>query len=250
MPRSLAIVIQARVGSQRLPAKALRTIEGKPMIGWVIERTAQSKRCPRVICALPDSYADDDLARVCTTFGAEVHRGSEHDVLGRYVDCCDRFELTDVVRITGDCPLIDPVLIDGLVDVHTQDGSDLTWNPVEQPGAFPRGMDVEVIRATALRFAVARASTSAHREHVTLYCYERPDELRIRTVWPTRSEARPEFRLCVDHENDLALVQSLIQALDGRNDFTLAQLIAVLDEHPEIAAINERFKNALHRAGC
>ena len=84
----------------------------------------------------------------------------KHDVLARYLDCCERFELTDVVRITGDCPLIDPAVIDRLIRAHTGGDWDLTWNPVEEPGAFPRGMDVEVVRVRALRAASMRATRS------------------------------------------------------------------------------------------
>ena len=249
MVKTVAIIIQARVGSRRLPAKVLRLIEGKPLIRWVIERALQSSLASRVICALPEDSSNDKLARVCASFGAEVHRGPEDDVLTRYVECCNRFALTDVVRITGDCPLIDPALIDRLIDAHGGGDWDLTWNPVEEPDAFPRGMDVEVIRASALCAAAERASTIAHREHVTLYCYDHPAAFRIQTVMPGPGEARPELRLCVDHEDDAALVQAVIGHFGGRNDFTFEQVVAFLDEHPEVARINERHKRVFDRSG-
>jgi spore coat polysaccharide biosynthesis protein SpsF len=241
--------VQARVGSERLPAKVMRPLEGKPLIGWVVERAKQAALASRVICALPETASNDGLARFCASLGAAVHRGPEHDVLARYLDCCERFALTDVVRITGDCPLIDPAVIDRLIRAHTGGDWDLTWNPVEEPGAFPRGMDVEVVRAGALRAAAIGAATAAHREHVTLYCYDHPAEFRIQQVLPRPGEARPELRLCVDHEDDARVVQSVIRQFRGRNDFTLAQIVAFLDARPEIAHANDRHKKTLDCAG-
>jgi len=247
--RNLAIVVQARMGSQRLPAKVLRIIEGKPLIGWVIERALQAAFASRVICALPETSPNDVLARVCGSLGVAIHRGPEHDVLTRYLDCCERFALTDVVRITGDCPLIDPAVIDRLIQAHVGGDWDLTWNPVEEPGAFPRGMDVEVVRVSALRAASERAVQNAHREHVTLYCYDHPTEFRIQAVMPRPGESRPELRLCVDHEDDAELVGAVIRHFGRRNTFTFAQLVAFLDEHPEVARINDRRKKTLDCPG-
>jgi spore coat polysaccharide biosynthesis protein SpsF (cytidylyltransferase family) len=248
-PRNLAIVIQARVGSQRLPAKVLFAIGGKPLIGWVIARTQQATRAPRTICALPDTAPNGALADVCARFGAEVYRGSEHDVLSRYLDCSDHYGLTDVVRITGDCPLIDPAVIDRLIDAHLEGDWDLTWNPVDEPGAFPRGMDVEVVRVSALRAAAARSPAGPYREHVTLYLVDHPAEFRIQCVMPRPGEARHELRLCVDHEADAELVCSVICQMGGRVDFTLSEIIAFLDASPEVARLNDRYKQTLDHPG-
>jgi spore coat polysaccharide biosynthesis protein SpsF len=215
----------------------------------VIDRVARSALGRQVICALPRDRSNDELAVVCAEFGADVHRGPEDDVLARYVECCDRFALSDIVRITGDCPLIDPALIDRLVEAHLVGDWDLTWNPVDEPSAFPRGMDVEVIRASALRAAAARASNTADREHVTLYCYEHTAEFRIQALMPGSAEARPEFRLCVDHEEDAVLVEAVLDHFGGHHAFTLEQIVNLLDDHPEIARINARHSTAFDCAG-
>jgi len=196
-----------------------------------------------MVCAIPDTRADDELAEICANFGATVVRGSEHDVLGRYIDACNQVGATDIVRITGDCPLIDPVVIDRHINKHVESDSDLTYNVVDRRGGFPRGMDVEVIKAVALRITAKRAVAQPHREHVTLYCYENPNEFALSLVHPQPGEARADLRLCVDQEADFTLVQEVVRGFGHRDDFTLCEIIEFLDCHPEIAKLNDAHKD-------
>ncbi len=240
--RRVAIVIQARMGSQRLPGKVLRPLGGRPLIAWCIARATRARLASEVVCALPDTRADDELAEACAFAGASVVRGSELDVLARYVNACDQARATDVVRITGDCPLIDPRVIDRHIERHIELDSDLTYNVVDEPAAFPRGMDVEVVKAAALRIAAASAVAQPHREHVTPYVYENPARFALARVDPLPGEARGDLRLCVDREADLMLVREVVAGFPDRDDFTLSEIIAFLDRHPEIVQWNDALK--------
>lgn len=242
MSRRTGIVIQARVGSSRLPSKVLYDVEGLSVIGWVIARTQRVSRKDALVCAIPDTSANDALAVACEGFGVPVVRGPEHDVLARYRMCCDQYHLTDVVRITSDCPLIDPAIVDRAIHAHESGNYDLSANRVEEAGAFPRGMDVEVVRVSALRAIDALQLEPRYREHVTNYFYEHPDKFPLHYIDPEPFEARPSVRLCIDHREDLEVVRQVVRHFANRRDFSLAEIIRFLDAHPTIAALNDAHK--------
>ena len=243
MDRRLGIVIQARVESTRLPGKALLRAGGRTLVEWVVRRAQQATVPTRVICALPDTPANDTLHQLCADLGTAVVRGSENDVLSRFLLACETHALTDAVRITGDCPLIDPGLIDRISAHHLACQADLTANRVDEPGAFPRGMDVEVARVDLLREVAREPIPAHHREHVTLHLYENPSKYAIHLIAPAAAECRPELRLCVDQAEDLELVRAIVDHFGDRSDFSLLEIIAFLDASPTVAHLNDRFKS-------
>ena len=240
--RRVGIVVQARIGSTRLPGKVLKEVEGRPLITRVFERLKWVRQASLIVCAIPETPENIPLRELCMKFEIEVLAGPEEDVLKRYVMAADRLGLTDVVRITADCPLIDPCLVDEFVEKHLSGKWDLTANLTGVGGAFPRGMDVEVVTASTLRRINSGSLARRFREHVTLHIYENPSEFKIHIIPPLREQARPDLRLCVDEVPDLEVVRAVYRNFLPRTQFGLDDIIGFLDNHPEIATLNRHVR--------
>jgi len=169
-------VVQARTGSTRLPGKVLQPITGRPMLGFMLDRLA-TLAVDDLVVATSDLDRDDPIAEIARAVGVEVVRGSESDVLARFGTSLDRFPADHVVRLTADCPLSDPRLIEAVVATHLRRGADYTSNVL--PRTFPKGLDVEVVTAAALRAAIDEARATDEREHVTPFVYRRPERFRL-----------------------------------------------------------------------
>jgi spore coat polysaccharide biosynthesis protein SpsF len=226
---STAIVVQARMGSTRLPGKVLKDIAGRPMLSYQMERLRRVKRAERIVVATTDQPADDAVERFCQKEKIACVRGSEHDVLARYHLAIERFPADVVVRITADCPLIDPAIVDEAIAAYEPD---YVSNMLEK--TYPYGMAVEVFSAQALREAHREAKDPAEREHVTPFIWRRPQRYRLKslTIAPNLSH----HRWTVDTPEDFELVSRLLKTL--KPHFTLQDVLAVLDEHPDWCAIN------------
>ena len=171
--RTVAI-IQARMTSTRLPGKVLKEICGKPMLARQIERVARARLVDLVAVATSEDASDDPIAALCAEFGVPSYRGSLADVLGRFQGAAERLGPADhIVRLTGDCPLSDPSIVDACVAVHIANGADYTANGVER--TYPDGLDVEVMTSSVLARAAREAKDPFQREHVTPYIYRNPE---------------------------------------------------------------------------
>lgn len=226
---STAIVVQARMGSTRLPGKVLKDIAGRPMLFYQMERLRRVKRAERIVVATTDQPADDAVERFCQKEKIACVRGSEHDVLARYHLAIERFPADVVVRITADCPLIDPAIVDEAIAAYEPD---YVSNMLET--TYPYGMAVEVFSAQALREAHREAKDPAEREHVTPFIYRHPERYRLRSL--TMAPNLSHHRWTVDTPEDFELVSRLLKTL--KPHFTLQDVLAVLDEHPDWCAIN------------
>ncbi len=226
---STAIVVQARMGSTRLPGKVLKDIAGRPMLSYQMERLRRVKRAERIVVATTDQPADDAVERFCQKEKIACVRGSEHDVLARYHLAIERFPADVVVRITADCPLIDPAIVDEAIAAYEPD---YVSNMLET--TYPYGMAVEVFSAQALREAHREAKDPAEREHVTPFIYRHPERYRLRSL--TMAPNLSHHRWTVDTPEDFELVSRLLKTL--KPHFTLQDVLAVLDEHPDWCAIN------------
>lgn len=226
---STAIVVQARMGSTRLPGKVLQDIAGRPMLSYQMERLRRVKRAERIVVATTDQPADDAVERFCQKEKIACVRGSEHDVLARYHLAIERFPADVVVRITADCPLIDPAIVDEAIAAYEPD---YVSNMLET--TYPYGMAVEVFSAQALREAHREAKDPAEREHVTPFIYRHPERYRLRSL--TMAPNLSHHRWTVDTPEDFELVSRLLKTL--KPHFTLQDVLAVLDEHPDWCAIN------------
>jgi len=235
-----AIIIQARTGSSRLPKKVLKKIFTQPMLYYVIRRCQQSKKCNDVIVATTTKKRDAPIVKIATSLTAKSYRGEENDTLKRYFDTATSFNVDPVVRITGDCPLIDPVIIDELLDVYRIDNDlDYLTNNVSNTG-YPRGFDCEVISLQALKkaFEETEPEEKYYREHVTSYIANHPDIFNNKVIEPPNALKRPDLRLCVDEIEDFQLIQKIYSFFYPREFFSLSEIIAYLDKYPEIARLN------------
>ena len=233
------IIVQARMTSTRLPGKVLLPLAGEPMLTRLVERLRRVQRADGIVIATTTNATDDPIAALCSQLGVPCHRGSEHDVLSRYADAARLHGADVVVRITSDCPLIDPSLIDQVIAVHEEGDSDYVSNML--PPTWPYGMAVEVFSAAALAQAHAEATQAAEREHVTPFIYWHPERYRLRNV------ASPvdlsQHRWTVDTPEDYALVGRLFDHLMPTHPhFTQADVLALLDQHPDWIAINQHIQ--------
>ena len=230
------IIVQARMSSTRLPGKVLLPLAGEPMLTRLIERLRRVQRADGIVVATTTNASDDPIAALCAQLGVPCHRGSEHDVLSRSADAARLHGADVVVRITSDCPLIDPALIDQVIAVYEEGESDYVSNML--PPTWPYGMAVEVFSAAALAQAHAEATQAAEREHVTPFIYWHPERYRLRNV------ASPvdlsQHRWTVDTPEDYALVSRLFHHLMPTHPhFTQADVLALLEQHPDWIALNQ-----------
>jgi spore coat polysaccharide biosynthesis protein SpsF len=233
MPRTVAIV-QARVGSTRLRGKVLLPLLGEPMLTRVMRRVGRAGTLDEVVLATTTLPEDDALVELARAEGWPVERGSVTDLLARYLGAARSREADVVVRITSDCPLIDPVVIDRTVDAFRVARADYASNTLE-PRTFPRGLDVEVVARAALERADREDRNPAWREHVTPYIYRHPELFELARVAAPDDQSR--HRWSVDTQEDYALVLALYEAL-GRDDFGWLEALAVVEANPEWSASN------------
>ncbi len=203
------------MSSTRLPGKVLRPLAGAPMILRQIERVRRAGGIGRLVVATSTERSDEVLCDVLQDAGAPVFRGPLEDVLGRFIGAMDAFGPADhVVRLTADCPLADPEVIDEVIARHLATGADYTSNTVVNR-TWPKGLDVEVARAEALRAAARESADAYDREHVTPFLYRNPDRFRLEIVAQPRDEA--ELRWTVDRPDDHAFVAAVYDALHPAN---------------------------------
>lgn len=232
-------IIQARMGSTRLPGKVVREIAGETMLSHVVRRTHQAKLVSKVVVATTESPEEAPIMEECLKLQVPVFRGSTNDVLDRYYRAASKYQADPVVRITSDCPLIDPQTIDWVIRNYLDSRADYTAIGVE--GGFPRGTDIEIFNFAALEKAHAEAKKDYEREHVTPYIYKHPDKFDIHFFQAVGKLMRPHFRLTVDTEEDLQLMKEIFKRLyQGGNVFSIEEVIDLLDQHPELLAINAR----------
>ena len=229
-------IIQARMGSTRLPGKVLLDLAGKPMLARVVERTRQAQMLDEVVVATTVQPADEAIARLCTDRGWLCFRGSEEDVLDRYYRAAITHRADVVVRITSDCPLIEPEIVDRLVCAFLdgQPEVDYACNTLPKR-TFPRGLDTEVMRFDALKHAWREDNNPAWREHVTLYIQRNPDLFCIHGIMNEVDHSH--MRWTVDTPQDLAFVRRTYEHF-GHDRFSWREVLTVLEEHPEWLEIN------------
>jgi spore coat polysaccharide biosynthesis protein SpsF len=219
-------ILQARMSSSRLPGKVMAPVLGEPMIARQVERLRRAKRIDKLIVATSTDSTDDDLATFCLGIGLEVFRGDLNDVLGRFAAAAKRYPAVKaVVRLTADCPLADPGLIDRVVDHHHAAGADYTSNTLGSR-TYPHGLDAEVVRPQALQDANDWARDPYEREHVTPYIYRRPEAYRLAGV--ARHESLAKLRWTVDLPDDLVFVRDVYARLYPFNPAFDSDAIAAL----------------------
>lgn len=252
MPRVIAI-IQGRMSSSRLPGKILADILGQPMLQRVFLRTSRAATVTEAIFATTTDASDDPVAKYCEFSGIPFTRGNLYDVLDRYYQAARQAKADVVVRITADCPMIDPALIEEAVHMLLEGGYDFAANRLPPPfhRTYPIGLDVEVCTFTALEKAWREASETFHREHVMPYIYEgvelntvnrklengiSPRGYRIALINHTTDFG--EYRWTVDTPEDLEFVRQVYNRFEGRDDFTWLEVLDLLHRESDLMEIN------------
>lgn len=231
------VVVQARMMSTRLPGKVLKEVLGKPLLFYLIERLRRIKHIEGIVIATTKNRADDVLSDFCDVHSLHCIRGSEEDVLSRYQAACNAFGLDVVVRVTSDCPLFDPELFEKGLSLFraSYDEIDYLSNSLER--TYPRGMDFEIFRQSALNEAYHEAIKPSEKEHVTPFIYHHPERYRLANMRQKYDQSG--YRLTVDTIEDFELISRLIEALYPTNpEFVLADIITLLEKHPDWAKIN------------
>ncbi|OKO76729.1 hypothetical protein AC629_32490 [Bradyrhizobium sp. NAS80.1] len=229
-------ILQCRMSSTRLPGKVLKPILGRPMLSWQIDRIRRSRTIDRLVVATSQETSDDPIQAFCDANQVLCYRGALHDVLGRFHGAAEVFGPAEhVVRLTGDCPLIDWTIIDATVDLQRRAESDLAGNGIER--TYPDGLDVEVVAFSALERAHREATEASEREHVTQHIYHHPETFRLAHL--TQTPDLGALRWTVDTPADFEMVEKVFKGLAGRNNNFLQQdVLDFLEVHPEIVAIN------------
>ncbi|MFG6150048.1 cytidylyltransferase domain-containing protein [Halobacillus sp. B23F22_1] len=233
----VAAIIQARMGSTRLPGKVLKQVLGKPLLGFQIERMQRSKKIDELILATTTEPADDALWSFANEHSISAFRGSEKDVLGRYYEAASYHKADVVIRLTSDCPLIDPVVIDEVIDAyfHQQGACRYVSNTLAR--TYPRGMDTEVFSYRALKRCHDNARSESEREHVTSYIHHHKDEFSIYNVKLEQDESH--HRWTVDTAEDYQLIKRILEHFyPGHPNFTLRDALDFVKQYPELSLIN------------
>ena len=222
--------------SSRLPGKVLLPVLGEPLLAHMIRRLQRARSLDAVVVATTDDPASDPIEALAGAMGAGCFRGSESDVLGRVLDAARAAGADVIVETTGDCPLIDPAVVDLVVERYREGGADYCSNTLEP--TFPRGLDVQVFPTVVLAEVDRLTHDPVDREHVSLYIYEHPERFTLRSVRSGRPVAG-ELRLTVDTEADFALVRTVFEALHPADpEFGLDAVLALFAARPELRAIN------------
>jgi len=238
--RPIIAISQARMNSTRLPAKVLRPILGKPLLWWHLTRLRRARNLDGVVVATTEAPGSDPIAQIAQDLGIPVHRGSEQDVLARFAGAAAMAGAATIVRVTSDCPLIDPVLVDQVIEEYLahRPATQYTSLDVER---FPRGFDTEVFSRAALDAATDEAVDPFEHEHVTPFIWRRPERFGVRQL--TTAEPIGRYRLCVDEPADFVLATRLIEALaPERPDFGWRDCVALLDRDPALSALNAHIR--------
>jgi len=235
---AITCIVQARMGSTRLPGKVARPILDKPMLWWVMYRLQHSRLIDQVVVATTLEMQDNALVDMCKQYGWLVYRGSENDVLDRYYQAARQFQANHIIRVTSDCPLIDPTVIDYVVTAYLSAAPqpDYTSNTLDR--RYPRGLDCEVFSFQTLE-TTWETDQSSWRAHVTPYIYHHPEQFRLGSV--SNPGDFSHYRWTVDTPEDLELVQTIYNHF-GHSDFSWQQVLAAFEEHPEWAAINQNIQ--------
>lgn len=238
--KGLVAIIQARMGSTRLPGKVMLDLCGHSVLWHVVERVRRCGEVPCIVVATTNSARDDVIVEEAKSAGAQVWRGSEEDVLSRYYEAACAFDARHVLRVTSDCPLLDPQVIAGMTKAY-QAQSELDHMSNFFVRRFPQGLDAEVMRMEALETAFHEAREGYQREHVTPYIYQHPQRFKLGSY--ASDTDLSHLRWTLDTPEDRQLIEAIYRALFPRNrQFTTEDILSLLREWPQLMDINSHIK--------
>ena len=231
---NVVAIIQARMGSTRLPGKVMKDLEGETVLSRVFRRAKRAATIGEVIIATSDAAGDDVIVGECKKLTAKVFRGDERDVLDRYYRAAQLFRADVVVRITADCPLIDPEITDKTVGEFLREGPDYASNALTR--TYPRGLDTEVFSMQALERAWMEASQEYQRAHVGPYFFENPEKFKLLAVKGEKDYSG--MRWTLDTPEDLEFLRAVYARFPGRGDFGWLEVLGMLEREPQLLELN------------
>lgn len=240
-PAKVNIIIQARMGSTRLPGKILKPVLNRPLLSLLLERVRRVHAAHSIIIATTTNPNDDIIEQFCKKENVPFYRGSEEDVLDRYYQTALTYPTDIIVRITSDCPLIDPVLIDYALQLFLKQAPNIDYLSNVQERTFPRGMDIEIFSFECLQKAAEKSNRPYDREHVTSYIYNHPEQFKL--VNFAQEINQSSYRLTLDTAEDLRLITKIFETLyPTKKNFTLQDILKILQIHPDWMEINAHVK--------
>lgn len=230
----ITAIIQARTNSIRFPRKVLQRIDDKTMIWHVINRIKNVKSIQQVVLVTTDLEEDQKLLEIAKKSEISVFVGDETDVLDRFFQCAKKFNADPIIRITGDCPLIDPLLVEKMIQFFIQNEFDYISNRIEP--TYPDGLDIEIFTFHTLEKVKLNAKLESELEHVTPYITKHPELFKISDF--KNNENLSEMRWCVDEREDLVFVKKIYEKLRPKLIFSMDEILNVLKKEPELLKIN------------
>jgi len=238
----IVAIVQARTTSERLPGKVLMNILGKPVLWHVIKRLKWSKLIEKIVVATTSNETDIPIIRLCQKIGVDVFAGSKEDVLDRYYKAAKHYRAKVVVRITADCPLIDPKVVDRVIKYYLENKGKFDYVSNNHPATFPDGLDTEVFSFEALEKAWKNAKKQYEREHVTPYIWDQPEKFRIGNV-ENDEDLSIEERWTLDYEEDFEFIKAVFENLYKKGEiFCMEAVLQLLKEKPELKGINKKYR--------
>jgi spore coat polysaccharide biosynthesis protein SpsF len=234
----IVCIIQARMAASRLPGKVLKDLGGQPVLAWVVKRARRAERIDEVVVATTIEPEDDEVEAFCHERGYPVYRGSMHDVLDRYYKTARLYTADVIVRVTADCPFIDPGMLDANIQTFLEADPplDFATNRLPMDRTVPIGLDTEICTFVALETAWKEAREPHHREHVMPYFYEHPE--RFNTLHIRHDPDYGHLRWTVDVPEDLELLRRIVAHFKDRDDFSWEEILALVEANPELTKIN------------
>ena len=235
----LGCIIQARMNSTRLPGKVLMNIDEKfPALFYTVEQLKNSKLLEKIVIATSSNQEDNNIEKFCRKYNIKCFRGSLENVLDRYYQCAKEFGITTIIRIPADKPLIDPEIVDEVIQKFKENSFDCVTN--FQPSTIPSGTEVEIFSFSALETAWKNASSAFDKEHVTPYIYKNKEQFKIFNV--VNKEDLSNFRWALDYKEDLELIRKIVMKIEKRPILT-RDIINLLNKEKELIKINQNVKN-------
>ena len=228
------VIIQVRMGSTRLPGKVLKKLNGITVLESLLNQLNYSKLLNDKIIATTSNSEDDVIVNFCKSKEIKCFRGSQDDVLDRYYNCAKKFSINTIIRITSDCPLMDPQVIDDVIDFYLKNSYDYVNNFYKR--TYPYGNDVEIFSIKVLEKVWEKATKLSEREHVTPYIYNNPDEFSL--GWIENKENLSEFHWTIDRREDLIFVQNIFKKISKR-PILMKDIIDVIKDDPSLLEINK-----------
>lgn len=237
----IVATIEARMTSTRLPGKVLKPIIGRSILELLIERLQRAEHLDEIVVATTINDTDQPIIDLCEKLNVKYFRGSEEDVLKRVLDAAKSVSADLIVEITGDCPFVDPDIVDECIQVFLNGKYDYVSNTIKR--SFPIGFDVQVFPVSILEEVNALTSDPVDHEHVSIYIYEHPERYRLKNIEVDEDMFWPDLGVTLDTQEDYELIRSIFEELYPQNSaFSALDVIKLLRDRPELVSINRNIK--------